>query len=128
MQIPSILQGESRTRLLQEIAIGAVASMVIGFSWGGWVTGSTANGLAAERADTAVIAVLAPICMEKFLQNGDAKANLAVPAKDFFELGTRRLFGEGRLGDTARSYLPRLPLGQGLCGEVGASQYCSAMS
>jgi hypothetical protein len=81
MQIPSILQGESRTRLLQGIAIGAVASMVIGFSWGGWVTGSTANGLAAERADTAVIAVLAPICMEKFLQNGDAKANLAVLQK-----------------------------------------------
>jgi hypothetical protein len=81
MQIPSILQGESRTRLLQGIAIGAVASMVIGFSWGGWVTGSTANGLAAERADTAVVAALTPICVEKFLQNSDAKASLAVLQK-----------------------------------------------
>jgi hypothetical protein len=81
MQVPSILKGESRTRLLQGIAIGAVASTGIGFSWGGWVTDSTANGLATERADTAVIAVLAPICMEKFLQNGDAKANLAVLQK-----------------------------------------------
>ena len=35
MQVPSILLGESRTRLLQGIAIGAIASMVIGFSWGG---------------------------------------------------------------------------------------------
>jgi hypothetical protein len=81
MQVPSILQGESRTRLLQGIAIGAVASMVIGFSWGGWVTGSTANKLAAERADTAVVAALTPICVEKFLQNNNAKANLATLQK-----------------------------------------------
>jgi hypothetical protein len=77
MQVPSILQGESRTRLLQGIAIGAVASIVIGFSWGGWVTGGAANKLASERADTAVVAVLTPICVEKFLQNSDAQANLA---------------------------------------------------
>ena len=81
MQVPSILQGESRTRLLQGITIGAVASMVIGFSWGGWMTGGTANKLAAERADTAVVAVLTPICIEKFLQSGNAKANLTVLQK-----------------------------------------------
>ncbi|MFZ1151152.1 MAG: hypothetical protein WAR76_15670 [Xanthobacteraceae bacterium] len=81
MQVPSILVGESRTRLLQGIAIGAVASMVIGFSWGGWMTGGTAIKLADERANSAVVAALAPICVEKFLQNSDAKANLAVLQK-----------------------------------------------
>ena len=81
MQVPSILQGESRTRLLQGIAIGAVASIVIGFSWGDWMTDSTANRLAAERADTAVVAALTPVCVEKFLQNSDAKANLAALQK-----------------------------------------------
>jgi hypothetical protein len=81
MQVPSILRGESRTRLLQGIAIGAVAAMVIGFSWGGWMTDSAANKLAADRADTAVVAALTPICVEKFLQNSDAKANLAVLQK-----------------------------------------------
>ena len=81
MQVPSILLGESRTRLLQGIAIGAIASMVTGFSWGGWVLGSTANKLAAEQASTAVVTVLTPICVEKFLQNNDAKANLAVLQK-----------------------------------------------
>ena len=81
MQVPSILQGESRTRLLQGIAIGAVASMVIGFYWGGWVTGGTADKIADERANTAVLAALTPICVEKFLQNSDAKANLAVLQK-----------------------------------------------
>ena len=82
MQVPSILLGESRTRLLQGIAIGAIASMVIGFSWGGWVLGSTAHRLAADQASAAVVAVLTPICVEKFLQNSDAKANLAALRKD----------------------------------------------
>jgi hypothetical protein len=77
MQIPSIVQGESLTRLLQGIAVGAIATMVVGFYWGGWVTGGTANKLAEQRADSAVVTVLTPICVEKFRQNGDAMANLA---------------------------------------------------
>jgi alpha/beta superfamily hydrolase len=81
MQFPSILLGQSRTRLLQGIAIGAIATMVIGFSWGGWMTGRTADKIAAERADTAVVTALTPICVEKFLQNSDAKANLAILQK-----------------------------------------------
>jgi len=45
------------------------------------MTGGTAEKLAAERADTAVVVALTPICVEKFLQNSDAKANLAVLQK-----------------------------------------------
>ncbi|HET8918418.1 MAG TPA: hypothetical protein VFN27_01945 [Xanthobacteraceae bacterium] len=78
MQVPSILQGESRKRLLQGAAAGAVATIVVGFYWGGWSLGSTAIKLADERANTAVVSALTPICVEKFLQNNDAKANLAV--------------------------------------------------
>ena len=81
MQVPSILRGESRTRLLQGIATGAIAAMVIGFSWGGWMTGGSASKLADERANTAVVVALTPICVEKFLQNSDAKANLAILQK-----------------------------------------------
>ena len=81
MQAPSILQGESLSRLLQGAAAGAVASIVIGFSWGGWMTGGTANKLAADQADTAVMAALTPVCVEKFMQNSDAKANLAILQK-----------------------------------------------
>jgi hypothetical protein len=55
--------------------------MAIGFSWGGWMTASTANKFAGEQAETAVVAALTPICVEKFLQNSDAKANLAVLKK-----------------------------------------------
>ena len=49
MQVPSILLGKSRTRLLQGIAIGAIASMVIGFSWGGWVTGAPPTNLRLSK-------------------------------------------------------------------------------
>jgi hypothetical protein len=81
MQVPSILLGESRTRLLQGIAIGAVAAMAVGFSWGGWVTGSTATKLAAEQANTAVVRVLTPMCVDAFMQNADAQTNLAALRK-----------------------------------------------
>jgi type VI protein secretion system component VasK len=45
--------------------IGAVVTMVVGFSWGGWTTSSTADRLAMERATTAVTAALVPVCVEK---------------------------------------------------------------
>jgi hypothetical protein len=73
--------------------------MVIGFSWGGWVTGGTANKLAVERADTAVVAALTPICVEKFLQNSDAKANLAALQKISTGWEQGDLLGKGRLGE-----------------------------
>jgi hypothetical protein len=39
MQVPSMLQGESLKRLLQGAAAGAVATMFVGFYWGGWSLG-----------------------------------------------------------------------------------------
>jgi hypothetical protein len=56
--------------------IGAVAFAVVGFSSLGWTLGSTAEKMATQRAETAVVAVLAPICVEKFQQQTDAAANL----------------------------------------------------
>jgi hypothetical protein len=57
--------------------IGAVAITVVGFSWLGWTSGSTAERIAADRAQTAVVGVLAPICVEKFQHQADASAKLA---------------------------------------------------
>ena len=73
--MPEILQGDSLTRLLQGAAVGAVATMFVGFYWGGWSLGSTADKMAKERSDLAVIAALAPVCADKFrgLPDADAK-------------------------------------------------------
>ena len=43
--------------------IGCVVTMIVGFSWGGWTTSSTANEKAVQRANTAVTATLVPICL-----------------------------------------------------------------
>ena len=58
-------------------AAGAIALAIVGFSWGGWVTGGTAETLAKNSAATAVVAALTPICVEKFQQAAGASANLA---------------------------------------------------
>jgi alpha/beta superfamily hydrolase len=59
------------------VVVGALGIMIIGFSWGGWVLGSTAESMAKERADGAVTAVLVPICVERFMGQADAPAKLA---------------------------------------------------
>ena len=41
---------------------GAIALAIVGFSYGGWVTGGTAQQMAQQRSDAAVVAALAPIC------------------------------------------------------------------
>jgi len=76
MQIPSILQGESLKRLLQGAAVGAVTAMVIGFNWGGWTLGGTAKEMAQKSASLAVVAALAPICVDKFQHATDSPGTL----------------------------------------------------
>jgi hypothetical protein len=56
---------------------GAALLAVFGFSWGGWVTSAASELKATQRAEAAVVAALAPICVEKFRQQADANANLA---------------------------------------------------
>jgi hypothetical protein len=45
---------------------GAIVLAFIGFNWGGWVTGATAEAMAKQRANTAVEIALRPICAENF--------------------------------------------------------------
>src|SRR3981081_4465714 len=76
MQLPEILQGESLTRLLQGAFVGFVATCIVGFNWGGWTLGSTAKQMADNSAMTAVVAVLAPMCVDKFQRASDATNQL----------------------------------------------------
>ena len=81
MQLPPFLQGDSVTRLLQGAAAGAVATMIVGFYWGGWSLGSTADKMAKERSDLAVVAALAPVCADKFRALPDAEAKQVALSK-----------------------------------------------
>jgi hypothetical protein len=73
---------------------GAIVLSIVGFSYAGWVTGSKAETAATMRADTAVVTALAPVCMERFMQAGDASVKLEALKKietwsqgDFVEKG-----------------------------------------
>jgi alpha/beta superfamily hydrolase len=55
---------------------GAIACAVLGFTWGGWVSNSSANAMAQERANVEIAKVLAPICLQQFQQQPDAAAKM----------------------------------------------------
>jgi hypothetical protein len=44
---------------------GAIAAIVVGFAWGGWVTGGTAGQMETASAETAVVLALTPLCVVK---------------------------------------------------------------
>ncbi len=67
----------------------AVATIAIGFTFGGWVTGGTAQQMGDEaRAELAAI-----VCVDRFLAGGDANAQLA-ELKDFRSSYQQRQFVE----------------------------------
>ena len=55
---------------------GAIVLAIIGFSWLGWVTGGTAQGMAEEMVENAVVARLAPICVEQFKKDSEKDQKL----------------------------------------------------
>ena len=50
---------------------GAIAAMVVGFAWGGWVTGGTATQMAATSAESAIVQAFTPLCVAKAEQEPD---------------------------------------------------------
>jgi alpha/beta superfamily hydrolase len=62
------------TRLLQGIALGVIATLVVGFSWGGWVTGGTAKSMADTAETNGQMSVLVPLCVTQFMVTDGAVA------------------------------------------------------
>ena len=60
---------------------GAIALAIVGFTWGGWVTGAKYEADATQRANAAVVVALAPICVDKFEHATDVTTNLAALKK-----------------------------------------------
>ena len=44
---------------------GAIAAIVIGFFWGGWVTGGTAGKMEVASAQAAIVLAFTPLCVAK---------------------------------------------------------------
>ena len=58
------------------LVVSAVLTMIIGFTFGGWVTGGTAQEMAEEMAEKAVVDRLAPICVTQFNQDPEKDKKL----------------------------------------------------
>jgi hypothetical protein len=53
-----------------------VATMIIGFGWGGWVTGGTASEMANKAGSNARAELTAALCVDRFSKGPDAAAKL----------------------------------------------------
>ena len=57
--------------------LGAAFVGIVGFSWGGWQTGSGAQKMASEMAEDRVIAALVPFCLDMSRTDNERIAKLA---------------------------------------------------
>jgi hypothetical protein len=86
MNLPTL--PEKTEPFLWGAVAGAVVLAVVGFNWGGWVTGGTAEKRAAERAEQAIVASLVPICVSQFQKSPEATGRLtALKATQSWEQG-----------------------------------------
>jgi len=99
---------------------GAVALAVIGFSQLGWTLGSTAEKMATQRADTAVVAALAPICVERFQQQTDAAAKLVAFNKVSSSWDRRALIEKGGWATMPGSSTPNSAVANACAEKLGS--------
>ena len=55
---------------------GAIAAIIVGFAWGGWVTGGTAGLMEAASAEAAVVQAFTPLCVAKAEQQPEKVVSL----------------------------------------------------
>ena len=76
------LNGDSPKRLFQGLAVGIAATLLVGFNWGGWQLGSTADERVETAHQAATVAALAPICADKFERAAQADNDLVVELQE----------------------------------------------
>ena len=57
--------------------VGGALLALVGFSWGGWVTGSEADRRAANMAHDEVMSAMVPICLEMSREDPQRMAKIA---------------------------------------------------
>jgi len=59
----------TKTAVFWTVVTFIILTMIVGFNWGGWMTGGTAQKMAETMAKDAVVQRLAPICVAQFDQD-----------------------------------------------------------
>lgn len=66
----------SKTTLFWACAGSVAVALVVGFSWGGWVTGGTAREMAQQSAAQARQELASLVCVDRFMAAPDMHAQL----------------------------------------------------
>lgn len=56
--------------------VGGIATMIVGFNYGGWYLGSSAETLAQQRSNAAVVEALVPVCISQSQTDPETVAKL----------------------------------------------------
>ncbi len=79
----------SKTAIFWTCLAVAALTMIVGFTWGGWVTGGTAQKDATTLASTAVVERLSSICVAQFeLDPAKVEKLVALKAASSYQQGT----------------------------------------
>lgn len=65
-----------KATLFWSCAACSVATMVVGFTWGGWVTGGSAQERADVAAQQATADLAADVCVKRYLASPEARVSL----------------------------------------------------
>ena len=80
--------GLPRESRFWSLAACIVATVVVGFTWGGWITGGTATTMATDAATAARTQLAAAVCISRLQAGPDASAQLvALKKTDSYERG-----------------------------------------
>src|SRR5688572_11805739 len=66
----------SKTVLFWACAGSVIVATVVGFSWGGWVTGGSARAMAEQSAAQARQELASVVCVDRFMAAPDMPAQL----------------------------------------------------
>ncbi len=66
----------SKTVLFWSCAGSVIVAVIVGFSWGGWVTGGTAQSMAEDSTAQARQQLAAVVCVDRFMAAPDAGVQL----------------------------------------------------
>jgi len=91
------------------------AALIVGFTWGGWVTGGTAEEMARRAALDAQAEVAAAVCVHQFAKAEDARAQLA-SLKDLSSYRRSRFVEDGGWATMPGAQRPLRNVG-GLCAQ-----------
>lgn len=99
--------------------VGAVAMAIVGFWALGWTLGSTAERMAKDRAEAAVVDALTPVCVAQFEAQADAAAKLTDLKKISTSWDQRSFIEKGGWATTPGSSTPNSAVASACAAKLG---------